>query len=342
MKNLFIGIDVSKEKIDCCVKNRSEVLKELVVANEEKSIVRMLKAALKEANATVADTLVCAVYTGMYIFPLVCACKKLGVFLWIEDPTQIKYSFGVKRGKNDRADAFRIAEYALRFCDKAKPYALKSEDYASLRILMTDRELLLSDRKKYEAQLNDQKRFMSDADYKRKTKRLQPVINSLAASLTEIEKQIEAIVKSNQKIEHQVELLCSVDGVGYVAAIRMVTITDGFEKFSNCRQFCCYAGIAPFQYISGSSVHSKCRVSQRANKSVKALLHMCSIAVIHRKNGEMKDYYLRKTAEGKHPMLVLNAIRSKIVARMFAVVKNDKPYQRNFFPPDKNILDFVC
>ena len=52
---------------------------------------------------------------------------------------------------------------------------------------------------------------------------------------------------------------------------------------------------------------------------------MVAVAIAHRKGGELKEYFQRKVEEGK--MTVLNAIRAKIVARMFSVIKNDRIYQ---------------
>lgn len=43
----------------------------------------------------------------------------------------------------------------------------------------------------------------------------------------------------------------------------------------------------------------------------------------------MRDYYLRKVAEGKNKMSVINALRNKIVQRIFACVKNKTLYNRN-------------
>jgi len=44
----------------------------------------------------------------------------------------------------------------------------------------------------------------------------------------------------------------------------------------------------------------------------------------------LREYYLKKVAEGKNKMSVLNAIRAKLVMRMFAVVRNEKYYQKKY------------
>lgn len=81
-----------------------------------------------------------------------------------------------------------------------------------------------------------------------------------------------------------------------------------------------------FLYTSGSSLRSQNRVSLRADKSIKSLLHLAAVAIAHRKDGELKEYFLRKVEEGKNKMTVINAIRAKLVSRMFSVIKNDRYY----------------
>jgi hypothetical protein len=49
-----------------------------------------------------------------------------------------------------------------------------------------------------------------------------------------------------------------------------------------------------------------------------------------KKSGELHDYYMRKVAEGKNKMPVLNAVRAKLVLRMFAVIRFNKFYESNY------------
>ena len=47
---------------------------------------------------------------------------------------------------------------------------------------------------------------------------------------------------------------------------------------------------------------------------------------ILRRSKQMAQYYERKVEQGKNKMSVVNAVRCKVVARAFAVIKRDKPY----------------
>lgn len=332
MKRFFIGVDVSKHKLDVCVRNSNTIVLECTLPNTLKSLLSPLKSMINKIKCDSEELLICGEYTGMYIYPLVQSCKQLGIDLWVEDPSRIKHSFGIQRGKNDKVDARRIAEYAFRFQDKSMIYSLTDKDLNSLKLLLSERDLLLADKVKYSSQLSDQKNYMPDSDFSSKSKRITKLIEQLNLLLNEIECAIESVFQRNKDLGSQRELLCSIDGVGRRIACEMIVLTYGFTKFKNYRQFCCYAGLAPFQYTSGSSIHSKRKVSQRANKKIKSLLHMAAISVI-RYDGEMRSYFLRKQEEGKNGMLIINAIRAKVVARIFAVINRKEFFCKNFVNP---------
>lgn len=323
----FIGIDVSKKKLDICVMSNSKVLKEEQVSNHPQAIATVIAGIKEELSMSNDSLIICAEHTGQYTYPLICACKSVGSKLWLENASQIKYCSGVTRGKNDKVDARRIAEYAMRFFDKAKPYQRPAEELMRLKQLEAERSLYLTDLAKYKAQLSDQEGFMEDKIFKRKAKRLKEMIKSLEKTLKEIAQEMADVIYSSEELSRQMRLLKSVEGVGPVVAMNMIIATEAFTRFDNPRQFNCYVGVAPFAYTSGSSQHSRNRVSQRAVKYIKCLLHMAAVAIAHKKTGDLKTYFERKVAEGKNKMTVLNAVRAKLVARMFAVIRNNRVYQ---------------
>ena len=158
MKKIHVGIDISKEKCNLCYRKGLEIVLEEECSNDVKAIKKTFKASFGALGIALDDALVCAEYTGRYIYPLTVACQELDVFLWMDDPTRIKNSMGLTRGKNDRIDAARIAEYAYRYSDKAVRYAIPDTALVSMKNLLSDREFLLTDKKRYQAQLTDQNR----------------------------------------------------------------------------------------------------------------------------------------------------------------------------------------
>ena len=97
------------------------------------------------------------------------------------------------------------------------------------------------------------------------------------------------------------------------------------ERAAGWRQLACYAGVAPFPHQSGTSIHGRNKVHPLADKKLKSLLNMCAICAV-RHDKELKTYYERKVAEGKAKMLVINNVRAKLLARVFAVINRGTPF----------------
>lgn len=333
MKKIHVGIDISKEKCNLCYRSGLEIVREEECLNEVKAIKKALKAAFKALGASMEEVLLCAEYTGRYIYPLTVACQELDIFLWMDDPTRIKNSMGLTRGKNDAIDAARIAEYAFRYSDKSVRYHIPDAALVSMKNLLADREFLLIDKKRYQSQLTDQKKYMASGDFKHKNSRWKKVIRSIDEQIAAIDAEIEALIAADPVLTRQKDLLMSIDGIGPRIAINMIAITGGFTRFQNARQFCSFAGLTPYKYDSGTSVRSKAKISKRSNQTMKALLHMSAVNVATRmKEGEYKDYYERKLKEGKHVMCILNVLRAKLVYRMFSVIKRDTEYTKEYKP----------
>jgi transposase len=123
----------------------------------------------------------------------------------------------------------------------------------------------------------------------------------------------------------QFELATSVPGVGPQTALYLIALTRCFAAFSSWRKLACYAGIAPFEYSSGSSVRGRTKVSHLANKKLKSLFNMAALSA-KKLDPELRLYYERKKAEGKHVMSIMNALRCKVVARVFAAVNRNSPF----------------
>ena len=117
--------------------------------------------------------------------------------MWLENPSQIKYRSGVQRGKNDKLDVRKIADYALRYQDKIQLFTLPEKAIATRKQLLSERGMYISDKGKYQGQLTDQKRFMSKEDYAKKSKRLKRQNKELEVSIAEIEQEIEELIKSD-------------------------------------------------------------------------------------------------------------------------------------------------
>ena len=322
-----IGIDVSKLTLDIALITDQAEVNTFRIENKPAAIIKFFDKLFETLNPD--STLICAEHTGHFCYPLRKVCLKKEYSLWLEGGAEIKLRSGMTRYKNDKVDAIRIADYAKRYQDKVKLQQGEEFVLESVRALSSERQLFIKERAKYKTQLKDLKGFMDEKLYKARCQRLKKQTDSLTRLIKEIDKQIKDLLASSDKLTKQRTILTSIDGVGDQVAIQTILATSAFTKFNTGRKFACHIGVAPFSFQSGSSQRSKSKVSFRANTELKKLYHMAALSAIKMK-GEFKNYFDRKVAEGKNKMTVINAVRAKLIHRAFALIRDNRIYEKNY------------
>jgi transposase len=317
----FIGIDVSKDTLD--VYNLSSVSYNRY-PNSVKGF-NSLQRWLKKSLGTLDEVLICMEYTGMYSNGIMEQLDKEGLNFVMVSGLEVKRSLGIQRGKNDKVDARRLAEYIYLRRDQVELYRLPSKNLVNLKTLLSFRSRMVRQRAGYTASLKEYKKFMAVEDIQCLITCHEELITKFSLKIKDIDKELRQIIRADEVIGQQYKLATSVKGVGILVALTMIAYTNCFTSFKNWRKFASYAGTAPFENTSGTSIRGKTKVSHLANKRVKSLLHLAAMSAI-RHNMELKSYYERRIADGKNKMSTLNIIRNKLISRIFATVTRQTPY----------------
>ncbi|HEV7423727.1 MAG TPA: IS110 family transposase [Candidatus Paceibacterota bacterium] len=328
----YVGIDVSKSTLDFAVFGNGQIILQLQCENTKKSIVKAAKQLRQLSGFGMTSSVFCMEYTGIYnnhLLDYLLSCKS---HVWLESALQIKQSQGIKRGKTDAIDAARIAEYAFTFKSKMRLWNPPREEVKKLRALIIMRDRIVNSIKKLKVPVKENSTFVNKEFALLEAKLMRSSIAAMEKTLVRIEKEITELIKKDPALKQLFELITSVTGVGPVIAMNIIVLTDEFKKFDDPQKFSCYAGVVPFDHRSGSSIRGKSKVSHLANKKIKTLLHLAAMSAINAK-GEFQEYYKRKVAEGKNKMCVINAIRNKIIHRIFAVIKRLTPYEKKYSNP---------
>jgi transposase len=326
---LFMGCDLSQDTFNYCLRNKSSIIVEASVENSPKAIRTWLKELSKTHKLSLHQILFCMEHTGVYGLHLLRALHDQSLVACLESGMNIKFSLGLQRGKNDKIDARRIADYAMRNVDRLKQWKPKRPVLEQLQLLIRLRERLVNAKKDLSRYNLDAKRFLGPLENQLLIEGSKESLNSLSNDIDRVDKKMEELIQSDENLKRLSRLIRSVDGIGPVTSNMILVKTNEFEGIKEGKKFACTAGIAPFEHSSGTSVRKKMRVSHSAHKDMKALMHMCAISVIGRK-GFLQDYYLKKVAEGKNKMSVINAVRNKLVHRIFAVVRDETMYDKDY------------
>ena len=327
--NHFVGIDISKRTLDITVIVDGQVLYYDQVINDLKHIKPACTKLLQQLKATYADTVFCMEHTGIYNLPLVKYLHTREAKIWLESGVHIKKSLGVARGKNDKVDSSRIAMFAFTNRHKVKLWKAPRPVVEKINALLGQRARMIKAKKQLKTAYQEQKIFVTKEISKSIHKYTSKTVAVLDRQLEAIEKEIMDLIKADEQLFKLYRIITSVDGIGFVTATYIIMTTNEFRSISDPKKYACYSGVAPFEHTSGTSIRGKTRVSQMANKNLKTLLHMAAMSAIQIP-GDMQEYYLRKVAEGKNKMSVINAVRSKLILRVFACVKYERFYQKKY------------
>ena len=262
---------------------------------------------------------------GNYVTELSVSSVSMGFSLALVCPLTIKKSIGLQRGKNDRIDARRIADYAVLHYRKLKLYKLPDKDLVRLRGWIIVRDNLVKQKVSGIKLLETFSQMSRLADVAESISFLEEQLDSIKEKILKVEEAMEKLIAANSSLYTNYILLRSIKGIGIINAIVLLCVTDNFQRFDDPRKFACYCGVAPFEHTSGISIRGKTQTSPLANKEVKVYLTRAAITAIAW-DPQMKAYYKRKVAEGKHKASVINALRAKIIARAFAVIRRQTPF----------------
>jgi transposase len=329
----YLGIDVSKPWFDVSLLVVADHVKQPIITerfdNSIEGIKRFKKWLTAKGVGFNENSLLVIENTGIYHRLIWTFCSKHNLPLHIGNAAHIKWSLGITRGKSDVIDSVRLCMYCCRQAEELKATPPLNPVFMKLKDLMSSRSRLvtqLHSTKNYikEIQCTNDKELLATLDKAHKA-----AIEGIKKSIAHLEILIDKIIKEDTAILANYQLIKSVPGIGHLTAVYIICCTNNFAAEVSGKQLASYAGVVPFEHSSGISIKGKNRVHKMANKELKKMLHLCALTAI-KYYPEFKQYFDRKKAEGKNGMLVLNAIRNKLILRVVAVVNKQQPYVDNY------------
>ena len=328
MKKIFIGIDFSQKTFDAsCILPEERKPRYMRQYGNDPDGFQLLADdihALESANG-VCDTLICGENTGLYCMAFADSLSSNGFFVWIEHPASIRYSTGIHRNKTDKADSMMIAEYAMRFSDKAVRHTPDSDAMTSLRDLYRFREFLVKEKVRLSNEIKSCKASgKATAETTYVLGRLQDSLKDTLCKIKDVDSHILKSVSQDEGIKRNYDNITSIKGVSLVNAVNLIVRTDNFSKVFTSRQLMSYCGVAPFSHESGTSIHGPAKTGKLCRRRTKALLNTAAKCAI-RFNEKYKDYYDGLISRGKDFRVAINNVCAKLLREIFALVTKGEP-----------------
>jgi transposase len=319
----YLGIDVSKAKLDCMLFDAStKKQKSKVVPNTSAGFKQLLE--WLEKNKTLALHVIMEP-TGVYHEPAALALADAGLTLSLVNPAQLRsfaQGLGVK-SKTDKADSAVLARYGAT--QNPPAWQPPSHSARTLKALLSRRD----------AVADDLLRERNRQETAHATDTPGPVLRSIhdsiayiEAELTRLQKMISDHIDSDPDLREKKDLLETIPGVGPRVSDH-ITALFAARTFDRAEQLAAYLGLVPVQWESGSSVKGRPRMSKAGPSHLRKLLYMPAVVAV-RHNPHIKAHYERLIEKGKSKMAALGAAMRKLAHLCFGVVNSKKPYDANF------------
>ena len=318
----FVGIDVSKEKLDCCwlrdpqsLKVKTKVLKNTVEGIEGLDLWLTKHISQERFNIRVVLEA-----TGIYHEKLAYRLYELGYVVVVSNPAHIS-AFAKSLGsthKTDKLDSQVIARYGA--CQPLQAWEPEAPEIRELKALIARLEAV-------------------EKDYLRESNRLEKaeitlvtdiVVESIEKTMAYLHQekkrltsQIDDHINRHPQLKNDRKLLQSIPGIGPTLSRLMLSVIHS-RRFKNAAQVAAYLGLVP-KLVESGIFKGRSALSKKGSSSVRAKLYMGAI-VASQHNSDIIRQRANLLSKGKNKMQALGAAMRKLVHICFGVLKHQREY----------------
>lgn len=307
MSEVFVGIDVSKGRLDVVVRPSREMRS---FVNEEPGFAELV-AWLKPLE----PALVVLEATGGYQAPVVAALSVARLTAAVVNPRQVR-DFARATGrlaKTDLLDAEIIALFAETL--KPEPRPLPDEETQALQAVVARRRQLVE-------MITAESNRLGMATVRAVRDDIQEHITWMRRRLKDVDEELYDSLKKSPLWRVKEQLLRSAPGVGRVTTCTLVAQVPELGHLTG-RKIAALIGLAPFNRDSGTLRGKRAIWGGRAD--VRQVLYMATLTAI-KASPSLKAFYERLKAAGKPTKVALVACMRKLLIRLNAMVRDGTPW----------------
>ena len=313
---LWVGLDVSKDTLDACLLRPNHKSTHKQFANDASGFAKLLRWVQHAAPDAIVHF--CLEATGSYSQAVALFLAEAGQRVSVVNPARIRF-FGLAQAqgnKTDKADAALIA----RFCRQETPelWRVAAPEVQLLMALMRRlhavQELLVQEKNRRSAP--SQPALVIES--------IENSIAYLEAEIKRLQQRIREHINGNPTLKRDSKLLQSIPGIGELTSWDLLAELPDVSQFDSAQSVAAYAGLAPREHRSGSSVRKHTRLSKQGNTRLRKAMYFPAVTGITW-NPLVKAHYERMVKAGKPRMVALAACMRKMLMIVYGVLKHQKP-----------------
>ncbi|TMW10278.1 IS110 family transposase [Alloalcanivorax gelatiniphagus] len=317
----YIGIDVSKSKLDLCWLRENGKVKTKVFTNHPKHFPALIDWLTRQTGEQARDLRVYLEATGIYHEPVAEWLHEVGAQVHVVNPAQVRhYGHALGHsGKTDKKDSQLLARYGLdrqppRW--QPEPAAIRRLRRLAGRLETVQQDIQREENRREKAMFSRDTETVSSIDQ---------VLLALQGEAKRLREEIKEHIDGDGDLKRDQALLESIPGIGEVTSVHLMVLLRG-KTFRSARQAAAFVGLVPCEWTSGSSVRGRPRLTKKGSPAMRRRLYMAALTA-SRHNPVIQGFYTRLRQAGKTPMSALTAAMRKLMHIAFGVLHRQTPFQ---------------
>ena len=321
----FLGVDVSKAKLDVALLLPNDKFKSKVFANDRPGHQALIQWLLVQLSGGVQSLHICMESTGSYHEALACAMHDQDLIVSVVNPLLVKRfaESNGQRNKTDGADAKCLAQ----FCKEKRPerWEAPSVGVRALQALVARLETLQDMRL---AECNRR-----DVAHVSVVESIAGVIAELEAAIVQVKAQIAKTIDDDPDLKRRAQLLDTIPGLGEKSIAQLLAYIGRPERFKNVKAVTAFASLTPLIRQSGTSLDKRRGTHPMGHQELKRALYFPAM-VAGRHNPLVATFWNRLKAQGKPGKVIVVACMHKLLAIAYGVLRSGKPFNADHLKPE--------
>ena len=324
----FVGIDVSKAKLDVALLLANDKFKSKVFTNDPPGFEALLQW-LRSHVSDMPALHICMEATGAYHEALAYWLSDqglglglgLGLAVSVVNPLLVKRFAEANRlrNKTDGGDAKCLA----MFCKSSRPERWEAPSIAlrTLQALVARLDTLQAMRQAECNRLDVAHPSVADS--------LRKVIGGLDESISQVKAQIASTMDDDPDLKRRAQLLHSIPGLGEKTIPQLLAYIGRPERFKSVKALIAFAALTPLIRQSGTSLNSHRGTHPMGHQQLRRALYFPAM-VAGRYNPLIAAFWAKLKAQNKPGKVIVVACMHKLLAIAYGVLRSGKPFDANY------------
>jgi transposase len=325
--DLFVGIDIAAATAAVAWQRAGAPLSRPMTIAQTPAGYAALTARLQASGVPPARTLIVMEATGSYWITLATTLHQAGYAVSVINPAQA-HAFAkalLKRSKTDAIDAQTLAQLAALL--QPAPWTPPPPVYHELQQRLVQRDALLD--------LRQQVRNQRHALLQQPTviaavrARMEALIATLSDQIAAVEAELAPALAQDAAWAAAAARLQTIKGIGLLTASWLLVSTLRFTSCPTPEAATAYAGLAPNQRSSGTSVYQRPQIGHTGNARLRTALYLATLSAAQY-NPMIKPFYERMRALGKPKKVARCAAARKLLHLAWALVTKEQDFDPSY------------